>query len=256
MTQSSSQASAALPSSFIQPVVDYFHSCQKNIVTSLSMIDGFPMHENFNPSGVTYSIENGRIFERAGLSFFYTQNSAIPANMLTPSRQNLVGSPFEQTGIILALHPKNPYIPSVSMHLHCTILFPKQQQPIGWFSVSMDLTPFYGFEEDAIHFHQVCKTLLDAFGRYRYPLYKSACDQHFFLEHRKEPRGIGGIFYDDIHDTDFETQFEMTKAVGNHLLEAYIPIVEKRKIKPYTERERAFQAYRRGRYVIVVSDGV
>jgi coproporphyrinogen III oxidase len=152
-------------------------------------------------------------------------------------------------GVSLVLHPRNPYVPTVHMNVRCFMAEKAGAPPVWWFGGGMDLTPYYGYEEDAVHFHRTCRQSLEPFGRERYPRYKRWCDEYFFIRHRNEPRGVGGIFFDDVNDADFDTCFAMMRSVGEHFLPAYVPIVERRRDHAYGERERDFQAYRRGRYV-------
>lgn len=238
----------------MHPVIDYLLSLQNSIVSTLEHVDGtqflkdtWERPENTG-SGITCLLEEGRIFERAGVGFSHVKGNALPPSAST-ERPHLAGSPYEAAGVSLVLHPRNPYVPTVHMNVRCFIAFPKDQTPVWWFGGGMDLTPYYGFEEDAIHFHTQCKLALEPFGVHRYPVYKEACDRYFFLKHRNEPRGIGGIFYDDVNDADFDTVFAMMRSVGDHFLDAYVPIAEHRKHLSFGERERTFQAYRRGRYV-------
>jgi coproporphyrinogen III oxidase len=146
-------------------------------------------------------------------------------------------------------HPRNPYIPTVHMNVRCFIAEKDGEAPVWWFGGGMDLTPYYGFAEDAAHFHATCRKALEPFGSDWHPRFKKWCDEYFFLKHRNEPRGIGGIFFDDLNSQDFDTCFNLTQSVGDHFLPAYVPIFERRKDIAYGERERDFQAYRRGRYV-------
>jgi coproporphyrinogen III oxidase len=161
------------------------------------------------------------------------------------------GRPWEAMGVSLVFHPRNPYIPTVHMNVRFFVAKAQNasEQDIWWFGGGMDLTPYYGFEEDAEHFHRTIKTAIDAFGSGYYPEFKKECDEYFFLKHRQEPRGIGGIFYDDFNELGFEKTFAFHRAVGDAFVQAYLPIVQRRKDTPYGERERDFQAYRRGRYV-------
>jgi coproporphyrinogen III oxidase len=167
----------------------------------------------------------------------------------TQHRPELSGSAFEAMGVSLVFHPRNPYVPTVHMNVRALLAKPEKGDPVAWFGGGMDLTPYYGFEEDAVHFHTVCKQSLDGFDKQLYPRFKKWCDEYFYLKHRNEPRGIGGIFYDDFSELGFENSFGMMKSVGDHLLEAYLPIVKKRQATPYGEREREHQLNRRGRYV-------
>ena len=167
----------------------------------------------------------------------------------TQHRPELAGAPFEALGVSLVFHPRNPYVPTVHMNVRLFAALPAGKDPVQWFGGGMDLTPYYGFEDDARHFHRACRDALAAFGPDLHPRFKRWCDEYFFLKHRNEPRGIGGIFFDDFSELGFECGFEMLRAVGDAFLGAYVPIVERRRDTPYGEREREFQAIRRGRYV-------
>jgi coproporphyrinogen III oxidase len=165
------------------------------------------------------------------------------------ARQELAGRGFEAMGVSLVLHPRNPFVPTVHMNVRFLIATKPGSEPIWWFGGGMDLTPYYGFEEDARHFHATCRQALAPFGADCYPRFKRWCDDYFYLKHRGEPRGIGGIFFDDLNEGGFERCFGLQRSVGDHFLPAYLPLVERRMNLPYGEREREFQAYRRGRYV-------
>ncbi|ONW87236.1 coproporphyrinogen III oxidase, partial [Burkholderia cenocepacia] len=177
----------------------------------------------------------------------------VAGDALPPSasaaRPQLAGRGFEALGVSLVLHPRNPYCPTVHMNVRMLIATKPGEAPVFWFGGGMDLTPVYGFEDDARHFHQTCKDALDPFGIELYPRFKQWCDEYFFLKHRNETRGIGGIFFDDFSEPGFERSFDLMQSVGDAFLHAYLPIVERRAELPYGERERDFQAYRRGRYV-------
>jgi coproporphyrinogen III oxidase len=202
--------------------------------------------------GVSRLIEGGSLLERGGCSFSHVRGRALPPSA-TQHRPELAGAPFEAMGVSLVLHPRNPYVPTV--HMNVRMLAARKpradggSETVSWFGGGMDLTPCYGFEDDAVHFHRVCRDALLPFGADKYPRFKQWCDEYFFLKHRDEPRGIGGIFYDDFAEGGFETGFAMTRAVGDALLDAWLPIVQGRRDTPYGEREREFQCYRRGRYV-------
>lgn len=198
--------------------------------------------------GLSRLIEDGAVFERGGCNFSHVQGKALPPSA-TQHRSELAGAPFEAMGVSLVLHPRNPYVPTVHMNVRLLAALPVGREPVVWFGGGMDLTPYYGFEEDAAHFHRVNEAALAPFGDDKYPRFKRWCDEYFFLKHRDEPRGIGGIFYDDFAEGGFDTGFAMTRAVGDAFLPAYLPIVERRQTLPHGERERDFQAYRRGRYV-------
>jgi coproporphyrinogen III oxidase len=207
-----------------------------------------PAGEPLQGNGITMIMEQGNVFERAGVGFSHVTGPKLPPSA-TQHRPELNGSPFEAMGVSLVFHPRNPYVPTVHMNVRALMARTPDGQSVAWFGGGMDLTPYYGFDEDAIHFHTTCKQALDGFGDHLYPRFKTWCDEYFFLKHRNEPRGIGGIFYDDFSELGFDKSFEMMRSVGDHLLKAYLPIVEKRKNMTYGEKERDHQLYRRGRYV-------
>jgi coproporphyrinogen III oxidase len=232
---------------------DYFIALQSRIVAHLEGIEGggFLRDEWQRPEGgggVSRIIERGNVFERGGVNFSHVKGDRLPASA-TASRPLLAGTSFEVMGVSLVLHPQNPYVPTVHLNVRFFIARKDESDITWWFGGGMDLTPYYGFEEDAIHFHRTCRDALAQFGAERYPRFKRWCDEYFFVKHRAEPRGIGGIFYDDLNDRDFEECFALTRSVGDHFLPAYGPIVQRRRELHYGERERNFQAYRRGRYV-------
>jgi coproporphyrinogen III oxidase len=227
-----------------QAVQDYFTSLQNRIVAALEALDGrrFAIdawQRAEGGGGMTRVLEEGNVFERGGVNFSRVQGSALPASA-SAARPGIAGRPFDAMGVSLVLHPRNPYCPTVHMNVRFFAA-----GDLWWFGGGMDLTPYYGFEEDARHFHATCRK---AVGNH-YPRFKKWCDEYFFLKHRNEPRGIGGIFFDDLAEPDFDTCFRLAQSVGDHFTSAYAPIVERRRTQPYGERERAFQAYRRGRYV-------
>ena len=198
--------------------------------------------------GVTCIIEGGRVFERGGVAFSQVSGAQLPASA-TAKRPELAGCAFEAMGVSLVLHPENPYCPTAHMNVRALIATRHGEDPVGWFGGGMDLTPYYPFVEDVRHFHARCKQALAPFGDDVYARYKKWCDEYFFLKHRNEPRGVGGVFFDDLSEGGFERCFALTQAVGDAFAGAYFPLVEKRQGTPYGERERDFQAYRRGRYV-------
>jgi coproporphyrinogen III oxidase len=240
---------------------NYFADLQERIVRGLEAIDGLPFRRDAwqrpeGGAGLACIIEEGRVFERGGVNFSHVKGERLPPSA-TVARPKLAGRGFEVMGVSLVLHPRNPYAPTVHMNVRLFAALPKPDDkvaaphspPIWWFGGGMDLTPYYGFEEDAVHFHATCRAALASFGAEYHPRFKRWCDQYFFLKHRNEPRGVGGIFFDDLDERDFEHCFALAKSVGDHFLPAYAPIVERRRSTPYGERERDFQAYRRGRYV-------
>jgi coproporphyrinogen III oxidase len=229
-------------------VHDYFSALQERIVSALEVVDrkGFTRdswQRAEGGGGTTCIVEDGQVFERGGVNLSRVQGRNLPPSA-SAARPQLAGRSFEAMGVSLVLHPRNPYCPTV--HLNVRFFSTLGENPVWWFGGGMDLTPYYGFEEDARHFHAICRKALDAFGADYYPRFKRWCDEYFHLRHRNEPRGIGGIFFDDLAES---SSFDLAKSVGDHFLEAYVPLLERRKDLPFGERERSFQAYRRGRYV-------
>ncbi len=232
---------------------NYFLSLQELIVSRMESLDGKPFRRDAwdrpeGGGGISRLVEEGNILERAGVNFSHVMGDKLPPSA-TAHRPELAGRRWEAMGVSLVFHPRNPYVPTVHMNVRCFVAEKDGEAPVWWFGGGMDLTPYYGFEEDAVHFHATCRKALEPFGPDWHPLFKKWCDEYFFLKHRNEPRGVGGIFFDDLNSADFETCFNLTQSVGDHFLAAYVPILERRKDIPYGERERDFQAYRRGRYV-------
>ncbi len=226
---------------------------QARIVAALEATDGLPFRTDAwerpeGGGGISRLIEEGNVLERGGVNFSHVLGSQLPPSA-SAHRPELAGRRWEAMGVSLVLHPKNPYAPTVHMNVRCFVAMKDGEDPVWWFGGGMDLTPYYGFEEDAQHFHVTCKTALDPFGTDLHPRFKAWCDTYFFLKHRNEPRGIGGVFFDDFSEGGFDHAFAMTKSVGDAFIAAYLPILERRKRVEYGERERDFQAYRRGRYV-------
>jgi coproporphyrinogen III oxidase len=245
-------------------VLHYLQNLQSKIVEALELVDGKTfLHDSWNRpeggGGTSCLLEEGNVFERAGVGFSHVLGSKLPP-AATIAHPEAAGRSWEAMGVSLVLHPRNPYVPTVHMNVRFFVakapendnnndVSTKAAEDIWWFGGGMDLTPYYGFEEDCVHFHRTNKTALDTFSPDYYPQFKKHCDEYFYLKHRKEPRGIGGIFFDDFNALGFERSFEMQRAVGDSFLNAYLPILQRRKDTPYTELERDFQAYRRGRYV-------
>ena len=236
---------------------------QKRITEAVAALDGQPFvadswqkepGEILQGNGVTLILEGGAVFERAGCGFSHVRGPKLPPSA-TQHRPELAGAPFEAMGVSLVFHPRNPYVPTVHMNVRMLAATPASTgagegaEPVCWFGGGMDLTPYFGFEDDAAHFHQTCKDALESFGDDKYPRFKQWCDEYFFLKHRNEPRGIGGVFFDDFQELGPDRSFAMMQSVADSFLQAYLPIVERRKDTPYGERERDFQLYRRGRYV-------
>ena len=240
----------------ITSVRTYLLGLQASIVSELERAgnEQFLSDEWIRPEGgggVSRLIEGGQLFERAGVLFSHVKGTTLPPSA-TAHRPEVAGRPWEAMGVSMVLHPRNPYIPTT--HLNVRMFIAKaplgsEQADIFWFGGGMDLTPYYLFEEDAQHFHQINKDALDPHDATAYPKYKKWCDEYFFLKHRNETRGVGGIFFDDLSQGGFEASFALLRSVGDAFLPAYLPLVEKRRSIPFGERERDFQAYRRGRYV-------
>ena len=236
---------------------DYLLGLQQRICSEIAALDGAdflvdawekPAGEMLQGRGITQIMEGGAVFERAGCGFSHVRGPKLPPSA-TQHRPELAGAPFEAMGVSLVFHPRNPYVPTVHMNVRMLAATAAGKEPVYWFGGGMDLTPYYGFTEDAVHFHQACKSALAPFGEDKYPRFKSWCDEYFYLKHRDEQRGVGGVFFDDFSELGFERSAAMMQAVGSSFLEAYLPIVQRRKDTPYGEREREFQLYRRGRYV-------
>lgn len=251
-----SEAAGAGLSALVEPARQYFTGLQARIVAALEQADGTPFRSDSwqrpeGGGGLSRLIENGPLLERGAVLFSHVHGKTLPPSA-SAHRPELAGRPWQAMGVSLVLHPRNPYVPTVHMNVRVFLALAPQgsgASDVFWFGGGMDLTPYYPFEEDARHFHRVCRQALDAHGAQYYPRYKRWCDEYFFLKHRNEARGIGGIFFDDLSEPGFDASFAIVRSVGDAFLEAYLPIVERRRGQPYGERERDFQAYRRGRYV-------
>jgi coproporphyrinogen III oxidase len=226
---------------------------QSRIVAALEAFDGKSFRTDAwerpgGGGGISRVIEEGSFFERGGVNFSHVAGAGLPPSA-TAARPELAGRTWEAMGVSLVLHPRNPHCPTVHMNVRFFIASREGAEPVWWFGGGMDLTPYYPFEEDVRHFHAACKAALEPFGADVHARYKKWCDEYFFLRHRNEPRGVGGVFFDDLNEGGFERCFALMQNVGNAFLPAWLPIVERRRGLPYGERERDFQAYRRGRYV-------
>ncbi|HYU31348.1 MAG TPA: oxygen-dependent coproporphyrinogen oxidase [Thermoanaerobaculia bacterium] len=193
-------------------------------------------------------LSEGAVLEQAGVGFSHVHGSGLPPSA-TAQRPELAGRSFEALGVSLVFHPHNPYVPTTHMNVRFFLAEKPGAEPVWWFGGGFDLTPYYGFEEDAVHWHRTARAACEPFGAEAYPRFKKWCDEYFYLKHRGEPRGIGGVFFDDLNEWGFERSFELLRSVGDHFLPAYLPILRRRRDTPYGERERDFQLYRRGRYV-------
>jgi coproporphyrinogen III oxidase len=242
----------------IGAVRTYLLALQRSIVAQVEAWDGQGLFlqdpwqkgpgEALQGDGLTAILEEGQHFERAGCGFSHVKGERLPPSA-SQHRPELAGAPFEALGVSLVFHPRNPYAPTVHMNVRMICARPATGPAVAWFGGGMDLTPCYGFEDDARHFHATCKSSLQPFGEQWHPRFKAWCDSYFFLKHRQEARGIGGIFFDDLSELGFEQGFALLRSVGDHFLIAYGPIVNRRMHMPYGPREREHQLHRRGRYV-------
>ena len=239
----------------IGQVKKYLVQLQESICSDLESLDGRAIFEidrwtkeDGSGSGITSVICDGNVFEKGGVNFSIVEGNKMPKSA-SALRPELEGRKYTALGVSLVMHPENPYIPTVHTNVRFFIAEESGKEPIWWFGGGFDLTPFYGFDEDAVHWHTTAKKACLPFGEKVYSKYKKWCDDYFYLEHRDEQRGIGGLFFDDLNEGGFDRCFEFMKSVGNHFTDAYLPIVIKRKDTPYGEKERNFQLYRRGRYV-------
>lgn len=238
----------------IAQIKTYLLDLQDKICVALAAADGSATftEENWTREegggGRSRVLVKGAVFEQAGVNFSHVSGATLPASA-TAHRPELAGRSFQALGVSLVIHPLSPYLPTSHANVRFFIAEKPGEDPVWWFGGGFDLTPFYGFTEDAVHWHQTAHQLCQPFGEQVYPRYKKWCDEYFFIKHRNEARGIGGLFFDDLNSPDFDTCFRFTQAVGDGFLDAYLPIVERRKTLSWGERERQFQLYRRGRYV-------
>lgn len=236
-----------------QSVRNYFIELQNKITEKLQEQEPVSFIEDKwnreeGGGGQSRILENGEYFEKAGINFSDVAGMHLPASA-TDKRPNLKGASFRAMGISLVFHPRNPFVPTCHMNLRYFSVLKDDEEIAWWFGGGYDLTPYYGFEEDAIHWHNTAKNACLPFGESIYPKFKESCDRYFYLPHRKEPRGIGGVFFDDFNEKDFVHSFALTQSIGNSFIPAYMPIFEKRKNTPFTDTHKKFQHYRRGRYV-------
>ncbi|QDQ27426.1 oxygen-dependent coproporphyrinogen oxidase [Chitinimonas arctica] len=235
-------------------IKQYFLDLQQRIVSAMEAADGAQFlrdewQRQAGGGGISRILENGQLLERGGVGFSHVMGDKLPASA-SAHRPELAGRAWEAMGVSLVFHPRNPYVPTVHMNVRMFRAHgASEADDVFWFGGGMDLTPYYGFEEDAVHFHQVCHDALHPYGADKYPRFKQWCDEYFYLKHRQEPRGIGGVFFDDFSELGQADSFAMTRAVGDAFLAAYLPIVERRRDMAYTAEQRDWQAYRRGRYV-------
>ncbi len=234
-------------------VVDYLQELQDRICEQLEREDGqarFRREELPGPEGRIARprvLQDGAVIEKTAVNFTHSGGHALPP-AATADRPHVAGAPFEAVSLSMIVHPQSPYVPTTHMNLRYFMATPEGGEPTWWFGGGFDLTPFYGFKEDAVHWHQTSRDACSPLGADAYPKYKAWCDDYFFLPHRQEARGVGGVFFDDLCEPDFETCFRFVRSVGDAFLPAYIPIVQRRRSMKFGERERSFQLLRRGRY--------
>ena len=235
-------------------VEQYLKGLQRSICDELSAIDGaasFEMESWDRPEGgggISRVLAEGDVFEKGGVNFSYVEGGKMPGSA-TQHRPELAGRSFKAMGVSLVMHPRNPYAPTSHANVRCFVAEKEGEAPVWWMGGGFDLTPYYGREEDVVHWHQTAKNACDPFGDDVHAKYKKWCDDYFYLPHRAEPRGVGGLFYDDLNEWGFEKSFDFMQSVGDSFLKAYVPIVLNNKDRDYGERERQWQLYRRGRYV-------
>ena len=238
----------------INSVKEYLQALQNRIIAELEQLDGratFRRDAWDRPDGgggLSCVLSDGGVFEQAGVGFSHVFGDELPPSA-SKNRPELAGLGFQAVGVSIVVHPRNPYVPTTHANFRFFSAGKDAESPAWWFGGGYDLTPYYAFEEDVVHWHEVAKSACDPFGDELYARYKSWCDEYFFLPHRDETRGVGGLFFDDVNEPDFEKCFEFLQSTGDSFLTAYRPIVKKRKGHPYGERQREFQLYRRGRYV-------
>jgi coproporphyrinogen III oxidase len=243
-----------MKASQIEAVKDYLLALQSGICTDLETVESKQKfredswERDGGGGGRSRVLANGEVFEQAGINFSHVFGAGLPPTA-SAQRPELSGRSFQALGVSLVIHPVNPFVPSSHANVRFFVAEKPDTVPVWWFGGGFDLTPYYGFEEDCVHWHREAKDACDPFGAEVYPRYKKWCDDYFYLKHRAEPRGIGGLFFDDLNELGFERCFGFMRSVGDHFLPAYTPLVEKRKDMAYGDTERDFQLYRRGRYV-------
>lgn len=238
----------------INKVKEYLLDLQNRICDALEQLDGAAKFREDEweraegGGGCTRIMQNGTVFEQGGVGFSHVYGDQLPS-AATTQRPELIGRNFQALGVSLVIHPNNPFVPTSHCNVRFFIAEKDNEEPVWWFGGGFDLTPYYGFKEDAVHWHQTAKEACDVVDESYYPKFKKWCDDYFFIKHRNEARGVGGLFFDDLNEGGFEKSFTLFSSVGDHFLEAYLPIVEKRKEHAFNEQHRNFQLYRRGRYV-------
>ncbi|KAA0873786.1 oxygen-dependent coproporphyrinogen oxidase [Nitrincola tapanii] len=237
----------------VQAVKTYLLALQDQICQSLSEVDGHGFSEDAwqregGGGGRTRVLAEGQLIEKGGVNFSHVFGDRLPASA-TAHRPELAGRDFQAMGVSLVIHPRNPYVPTSHANVRFFIAEKPGEEPVWWFGGGFDLTPYYGFDEDCQHWHATAKAACEPFGAEIYPKFKTWCDEYFYLKHRQEPRGVGGLFFDDLNTPDFATAFALMRSIGDSYLPAYLPIIERRRDSAYGERQRDFQLHRRGRYV-------
>ena len=238
----------------IDAVIAYLRGLQESICAAIEGVDGGASfrrdawERSGGGGGESRVLRDGKVFEQAGINFSHVFGEQLPA-AASAQRPELAGREFQAMGVSLVIHPRNPYVPTSHANVRFFVAEREGEEPLWWFGGGFDLTPYYGFAEDAVHWHRTALTACQDFGEDVYPRFKKWCDEYFHLRHRGEPRGVGGLFFDDLNEWGFDRSFAFLRSVGDHYLPAYLPIVERRKDLSHGERERQFQLYRRGRYV-------
>lgn len=239
----------------INAVKQYLLNLQNSICLGIEQIDGSAefmrdewQREQVAGGGISCVLSDGEVFEQAGINFSHVYGTELPASATT-HRPELAGRDFQAMGVSLVIHPKNPHAPTSHANIRFFIASKEGADPVWWFGGGFDLTPYYGYDEDCVHWHTVAREACESFGGDVYPRYKKWCDEYFYLKHRDEQRGIGGLFFDDLNEGGFDNCFKFMQSIGNHYMKAYLPIVERRKDTAFTAAEKEFQLYRRGRYV-------